>query len=447
MEKNDKVFFEAEEFNSYLISIIHQWSKTLATLGFTLVPLFIVLDYFTMPEDMLTRFAWYRIITTLAVLIQFFLIKFTKPSKCSICHGYFVSIIISLMIILMTVDLGGFNSRYYAGLNLVIIGVNLLIPWKARHSAINGLFTICLYIAFNIIITQDFSLKIFLSNLFFMSATVIIAVSINYVKYKLIKKEFQLRSEVKSARDALWGEMEIAKKIQTALLPFKTSLPGYEIAATMLPADEVGGDYYDILETAHEQSWISIGDVSGHGVESGLIMMMTQTSISSLVNNYKGNRPSTILYKVNHIIKENISRLKVNRYMTISLVLLRDNEMTISGKHQDVMIFRTDSKKIQIIPTVGTWLGVADDIKDHLTDNIVPIDKDDIILFFTDGVTEAADESGEMFGEKRLENALKKYAEQPVKKIVKNIVEEVINFQDKQEDDITLMIIKKIGER
>ena len=97
----------------------------------------------------------------------------------------------------MTVDLGGFNSSYYAGLNLVIIGVNLLLPWKAIHSAANGFIIIFMYMFLNIVSGQSYDARILTNNLFFLCATAIIAVSINNVKYKLVKKEFDLLVELK----------------------------------------------------------------------------------------------------------------------------------------------------------------------------------------------------------------------------------------------------------
>ena len=77
----------------------------------------------------------------------------------------------------------------------------------------------------------------------------------------------------------------------------------------MHPAKEVGGDYYDIIETAGGVRWITMGDVSGHGVDSGLIMMMAQTSIISMVKNCVECKPSTVLKAVNSVIRENLSRL------------------------------------------------------------------------------------------------------------------------------------------
>lgn len=441
--KSAEFNFEENDFTQYLDNIIHEWSKTLTTLAFTLVPAFFLLDYFTMPKELLPRFGVYRLLSTLICLAQYFVIRNTRPGNSSYYHGYFVSINVGGVIALMTIDLGGFNSSYYAGLNLVMIGVNLLLPWRALHSAINSLIIIAMYIIFNIMAGLDYSAPVLTNNLFFLSSTAIIAVSINLVKHKLVKKEFFLLVELKKARDALWSEIELAKRIQTALLPDREKIRGYEIAAAMLPAKEVGGDYYDIIETPKGDKWVTIGDVSGHGVDSGLIMMMAQTSISAMVGNCSGCQPSEVLRRVNHVIKENIARLGSDHYMTMMAIHLNESQMTVAGKHQDIIIYRSALNKTEVISTNGTWLGITDNIENYLTDVTEKIDDGDIILLFTDGITEAASKDGEMYGQERLEQSFNQYADLPVNRLRDKIVEDVKDFQEEQFDDMTLVVIKK----
>ena len=241
--------YNEENFDQYLNSILHEWLKTLTTLAYILVPVFFFLDYFIMPSELIPRFGIYRLISTLIVVAQYFIIRNTRPSQYSYFHGYFIAINVGGIIALMTVDLGGFNSSYYAGLNLVIIGVILLVPWNIVHSTINSVLIISLYLIFNFVASKDYNASILINNLFFLCSTAIMAVSINYVKHKLVKKEFMLMVELRKARDAIWSEMELAKRIQTALLPDEEKISGFEVSAMMVPAKEVGGDYYDIIET------------------------------------------------------------------------------------------------------------------------------------------------------------------------------------------------------
>ena len=436
--------YDVHEFEKYLSSIIHDWLKTLTALAFILVPVFFILDYFIIPPKHLQSFGIYRLICTLILIIQYVVICQTKPSRLSYLYGYVVSVIVGGMIALMTVILGGFNSSYYAGLTLVIMGVNLWMPWKALHSAINSIIIIGMYIFFNVIAGHEYVPSIFINNLFFLCATAIIAVCINHVKHKLVEQGFYLLVELKKARDALWSEMELARRIQTALLPHKEKMKGFDIAAIMVPAKEVGGDYYDIIETPKRDKWVTIGDVSGHGVDSGLIMMMAQTSILSMVNNCSDCNPSEVLNSVNRVMRENISRLGSDHYMTMMAVRLNGSQMTIAGKHQDVLIYRYELNKTEVISTQGTWLGISDDIGKHLNDLKVKMNNGDIVLLFTDGITEARNNNGEMYGQVRLEQALNQYADLPVGKLLNKIIGEVKTFQEEQLDDMTLVVIKKI---
>jgi serine phosphatase RsbU (regulator of sigma subunit) len=446
--KTEEAFdFKESNFDLYLNNIIHEWLKTLTTLAYILVPMFFFLDYFIMPSELLPRFGIYRLISTIIVVIQFFIIRNTKPSSFSYFHGYFIAINVGGIIALMTVDLGGFNSSYYAGLNLVIIGVILLIPWKVIHSTINSILIISMYLVFNLIAARNYDSSILVNNLFFLCSTAIMAVSINYVKHKLVKKEFMLMVELRKARDAIWSEMELAKRIQTALLPDEEKMSGFEVAAQMVPAKEVGGDYYDIIETANGDKWITVGDVSGHGVDSGLIMMMAQTSMLSMVNNSNNPNPSDVLCSINTVIRENISRLGSDHYMTMMAIKLNGSCMTIAGKHQDIIIYRATSNKTETITTEGTWLGIANKIGQFQKDQKVQICDGDIIMLYTDGITEATNKKGEMFGQARLEQALDQYADLPINKLLDKIISEINNYQEEQADDMTLLILKKSPEK
>ena len=439
--------FEEHDFDKYLNNIIHEWLKTLTTLAYILVPIFFFLDYFTMPSDLLPRFGIYRLISTIIVVIQFYIIRNTKPSNQTYFHGYFITLNVGGIIALMTVDLGGFDSSYYAGLNLVIIGVILLIPWKVIHSTINSILIISMYLIFNFVSPNPYEPSSLVNNLFFLCSTAIMAVSINYVKHKLVKKEFMLMVELRKARDSIWSEMELAKRIQTALLPDEEKISGFEVAAQMVPAKEVGGDYYDIIETGNGDKWVTIGDVSGHGVDSGLIMMMAQTSMLSMVNNTNDPKPSEVLSSINTVIRENLSRLGSDHYVTMMAIKFNGSLMTLAGKHQDIIIYRAAANKTETITTNGTWLGIANKISHFQKDRDVVINDGDIILLFTDGITEATNKKGRMFGQLRLEQTLDQYADLPINKILDKIIREVNNFQEEQSDDMTLLIIKKLPDK
>jgi sigma-B regulation protein RsbU (phosphoserine phosphatase) len=439
--------FDAGDFETYLNKIIHEWSKTVVILVFVLVPVFFILDYFAVPQNLQSTFAACRFACASIAIVQFLVLRSSRPGKFSYIHGYLVTFLVGSTISVMTVYLGGFNSSYYAGLNLVIIGVNLLLPWGVIHSGVNSLAVIVLYVLLNAMAGHPYEAPIMVNNLFFLSATAIMAVIITYVRQKLVKQEFFLLVELKKARDALWSEVELAKRIQTSLLPGTGKrMNGFEVAAKMSPAKEVGGDYYDIVEINGDRSWVTVGDVSGHGFDSGLVMMMAQTSMLSAIHRAPDAMPIQVLGSVNKVIRENVARLGSDHFMTVTALRLDHSSIVMAGKHQDVILYRAGLNRTEVIPTEGTWLGLCDDISSELIEREIELDEGDIIVLFTDGVTEAMNAEGSLFGQSRLEEALNRYADLTPERLVDKIFEEVTGFQAEQIDDMTLIVIKKLAE-
>ena len=436
---------EANDFSAYQMAILHDWLRTITILASTLVPLFFVLDLFLTPAHLLPRFAIYRLASTAISLAQFFIVRKTKPSGWSYLHGYLASLQIGCVISLMTVSLGGFDSGYYAGLNLVIVGVNLLLPWNGLHTAANSLVVLGLYLVLNMAMPHAFAAATLANNLFFLLAMAVVAVSINHVRYRLVQKEFSLLVQLKNARDALWGEMEVAKRIQTALLPKSINLNGYEICATMAPAEEVGGDYYDVIQAENGDRWVAVGDVSGHGVDSGLIMMMAQTSIMSIIRESAPTTPSTVIVSANGVIRENIARLGSSHYMTLMLLKLEDKAIRYAGMHQDLLVYRSGTETVEVAPTSGTWLGIIDDPAPFLEEQQIAINENDVVLLYTDGVTELQDSASNLFGQERLADAFSRYASLPVDDALAGLVDEIGRFPATQQDDITLLLLKRVS--
>jgi serine phosphatase RsbU (regulator of sigma subunit) len=252
------------------------------------------------------------------------------------------------------------------------------------------------------------------------------------------------------ARDALWGEMQLAKKIQTVLLPEKPLMEGYEISACMRPADDVGGDYYDVIN-AGGMDWIVIGDVSGHGVPAGLVMMMAQTSINTVIADQPGISPSEVLVKVNRTLYRNIRKLRDDKYMTITVLAAHsEGRFVFSGLHQDIMVYRHDRQDVDVLDTNGMWIGVFNDIVGRVVDDSLQLQPGDCMLLYTDGITEAwekgtvrdkRDPGRAMFGDARLRDIFKRSGARPVDEVRNRILEGLDNYQCT--DDVTMLIIRR----
>lgn len=434
------------DFDLYQTDLVHKWLRTMSALVFGLVPLFFVLDMIMLPAALIPQFAVYRAMSTGLALGQYLIIRNTQPSRLSYLHGYFASMQVGAVIALMTVALGGFDHGYYAGLILVIIGVSLVLPWRGKHTAVNAAVIVAMYLGFNLYWRHPFELALLANNLFFLVSAGIIAVAINELRYRLIANEFSLLVKLKQARDSLWGEMELAKEIQMSLLPKRLSIHGYDIAASMEPALEVGGDYYDVVETASGTRYVAIGDVAGHGLSAGLIMMMVQTSLQTALKADPDCSPEVALETVNSALRENVCRMDSDHYMTLSILKLGSDHIEVAGHHQDIIIYRAATHSVEVVPTSGTWLGIIDSLKGLHTPLQIPIHPDDVILLFTDGLTEAANARGDMFGQDQLEHLFARYATSGPVELTERIQTHIQSYQDGQEDDMTLLVLRKTPE-
>jgi serine phosphatase RsbU (regulator of sigma subunit) len=449
------------DFDTYRNGLIHKWNATLSAMGAVIIAASALLDPVILPREHLTRLLVYRLITVLALVVSYRLIRAGQPSRYSFLQSYGLSFLAFGMVVLFTRELGGFNSHYYASLNLVVMAANLMLPWRPRHCAINGLLACVMYLGVNSLGGGEFEIGTALKNLYYIVTTTVLTMVIKGRHYRLLQQEFEARTdlistnaqldrsrqEYKEARDALWGEMEVAKRIQTALLPTVRTLGPYEVASVMQTAAEVGGDYYDLFETAAGERWVCIGDVSGHGVESGLVMMMTQTSILTTVTAQPGLRPSQVFSTVNEVLWDNISRLKTNRYMTLNVIRLESDELVVAGKHQDILVYRAATRQVETVVNEGCWIGMLKKANQAVEDLRIPVQPNDLILLFTDGLTEAISTSGEMYGQERLAASLAAAAELPLEKIVDRLLSEVRDFAEKQDDDMTVILLRRMAPK
>ncbi len=440
-------------------ALLHRWCGTVAMLGALVVPLFLLLDFVSLPAKVFERFLVYRAALTGALAVQLVLVRLTRPGRLSFLHGYLFTLIAGGVLSWMTVELGGFDSGYYAGLFVVMAAI-LLLPWRPLHAALNAQLLILLYVVLNASFGGRFHSAALLNNLFFLLAGMVLVVVAAEVRFQLLAKEYAARTalvranealgrsqaELRAARDALWGEMEVAKRIQTALLPEARRAGPYQLAARMVPAAEVGGDYYDVVDAGDGRHWLAIGDVSGHGVESGLVMMMTQTSILSLVREDPSRTPAQVFREVNGVLWQNISRLRSSRYMTLNVVRLEPDGFTLAGKHQDVLVWRL-GHGVETVENEGSWVGLAPDLGPIVKDHFVPMGPGDLALFFTDGVTEAPNAAGELFGQERLAAALERIAGRTLESALAALFDEVAAFRaGEPEDDVTMLLVRKLGE-
>jgi sigma-B regulation protein RsbU (phosphoserine phosphatase) len=260
----------------------------------------------------------------------------------------------------------------------------------------------------------------------------------------------RMAAELRSSRrqlleqQRLEREMEIARRIQTSLLPRQFSVSGMEIAALMHPATEVGGDYYDVYPVA-DGCWIGIGDVAGHGLTSGLVMMMVQSVVAALVRQAGEARPSQLLGPLNEVLYTNIrERLGQDEHVTFTLLrCFRSGEVLFAGAHEDLLVWRAQRGAVEQVPTPGTWLGAMPDVRRHTVDTGLELAPGDLLVLYTDGVIEAENAARQRFGIERLIALVEQEARAPVGDLCVRIATAVAQWQSRQEDDISVLVLRR----
>jgi len=249
-------------------------------------------------------------------------------------------------------------------------------------------------------------------------------------------------------RQRLEKEMEIAARIQTSILPRDMTVAGLEIAAAMHAATEVGGDYYDVVPV-DDGCWIGIGDVAGHGLGTGLVMLMMQSGIGALARKMPDAAPRDLVLALNTMLVENVrTRLGQHEHATLTLMRYRrDGSLTFAGAHEDLLIRRVATGRCERVETPGPWVGAKRDIAAGTVDSTARLQSGDLLVLHTDGLTEAvaADGSGARFGIDRLVALIEEHGASPPATVRDAILAAVAAFSAQRDDDVTLLVARYTG--
>ena len=260
-----------------------------------------------------------------------------------------------------------------------------------------------------------------------------------------IVDEATRRQRAEQARMA--QELEIAARIQTGILPNEVQVPGLEIAARMLPATEVGGDYFDILPQA-DGCWLGIGDVAGHGLHTGVVMLMIQSIVAATTKVVPDASPAEAWGTLNDILCENVrERLGRDEHATVALLhFRRDGRVDFAGAHEELVIYRAARAECEIIETPGLWAGITKNVAhETIPTGSFRLSPGDILLLYTDGLTEAQGHSGGLFGVERVCQSLREAATQPAAAILEHVLAAATAWMIRRRDDLTLVVLRYRG--
>ncbi|MFK5895192.1 MAG: SpoIIE family protein phosphatase [Pseudomonadota bacterium] len=258
----------------------------------------------------------------------------------------------------------------------------------------------------------------------------------------------KLNESLKKDNLRMGAELDITRRLQQMVLPRESELEDIhelDISGYMAPADEVGGDYYDVLRHPSGKINIGIGDVTGHGLESGVLMMMVQTAIRTLLEN-NVSEPKDFLNILNRTIYQSVQRMGSDKNLTMTLLDYEKGKVRMSGQHEEILIFRKNggAERVDTFP-LGFMVGMEPDIHPFLEQGHFHLDAGDGFVLYTDGITEAFNKDRKMYGIDRLTKVLKENWQKTAKEIQVEVIQDIQNYigDVKVIDDITLLIIKR----
>ncbi|MEG3862795.1 SpoIIE family protein phosphatase [Microcoleus sp. herbarium12] len=259
-----------------------------------------------------------------------------------------------------------------------------------------------------------------------------------------------LNKRLKAENRRMSSELGMLRQMQQLILPKTDELAAIahlDIAGFMEPAEEVGGDYYDVLYTEGVVT-IAIGDVTGHGLESGILMVMAQTAVRTLQEMPESD-PVRFLDTLNRTLYKNIQRMNSDKNLTLALLNYADGKISISGQHEEILVVRKDGQ-IERIDTIdlGFPLGLDEEIADFVAHVLVKLELGDGVVLYTDGITEARNSSKQFYGIERLCEVISvnwPHSAEEIKQAAINDLRQFIG-EEKVFDDITLVVLKQQGD-
>jgi phosphoserine phosphatase RsbU/P len=250
--------------------------------------------------------------------------------------------------------------------------------------------------------------------------------------------------ESEAKRMTLERDLDNARKIQEGLLPKQIpQLSGIELCGRMIPAMQVGGDYFDLIKVSPAKLFVVVGDVSGKGLSASLYMSKLQTMVQLYC---KPNiSPKEVLVEINRKIYDSIER---NWFITVNLALIDSETKTIKfcrAGHSPLLVVNHSAK---ILQSKGIGLGLEEGkiFEESLEEVELNYHSDEIYTFFSDGISEAMNEQNDLYGMEELTDVIKSNRTKPVKEIMGAILTSVEKFRGKREqnDDITLVLVKML---
>ena len=250
--------------------------------------------------------------------------------------------------------------------------------------------------------------------------------------------------ETKVAYERTAKELEIASEIQTSFLPKKIEVPGLETAMSFEPASEVGGDVYDVLPINDHQTLLYLGDATGHGTAAGMVSALTNASIATAA--ISGHNLTDILTHANTVIH---SKTKSNMFITLLACLWDANTKHLTyavAGHELPLIYRATTHTVESGASGSMGLGMLPRLTPAPAIHTLPLAAGDVVLLYTDGLNEAANSTGKLFGNEQLKKSFAEAAKAggTLEDMRTRIIASLDTFRGDipLADDVTVMLLR-----
>lgn len=261
-----------------------------------------------------------------------------------------------------------------------------------------------------------------------------------YVIQRYIELQESLVKTVQQQRDGLLRDVELAAQVQRLFLPLdKPAIPGLDVAGMMQPAKGVSGDYYDYFPTETHTTQIIVADISGKGVPAALLMSATAAAVR-----LEANHDRNMLRQVQRLNTGILSLSDPDRYVTLLLAEIDAQKQSlgyVNCGHNPALLFRAKTGTLKRLgsscPPIGLF---PDEICELASEDLMA---GDVLVFYTDGVTEAENRLGEEFGIDRLSALLRDGSSLSAEHLMTSIYNAAADFcSDNFNDDVTILVVK-----
>ena len=265
--------------------------------------------------------------------------------------------------------------------------------------------------------------------------------------------------KIQDEKNRLNQEMDIAKNIQMSILPKNIKMNGYEVCTDMVTATEVGGDLYDYMPSKYG-NYLDIGDVSGHGLPAGIMALIHMAALHSAVRTSEvvGRELSiTKLYDVINMVLVDINRDRIgsDKFMTCNMLIENSGNFKYAGSHLVGLIYRKIKNSVEELTGMidhAAFLGLSEFVNSEQSLGEFTMQPGDVLLLYTDGLTEARNRNNNLFGLDNLKEVFFKTINEPLDEIKKAIIESLVAYAENGDrkkyggsfaDDVSMVIVRK----